>query len=173
MTMAAAGTNAQIAPPGALRVALIVIAAIATLAAIADFPIAFHDFGHTEPLLVFAQRVTSAKLTIAPLIAGAALVFAATGRVRAAIATLAALMLVNWASDLPTFPIHGLELSLGTTGAITLAERFVFPLIAGAAIVFARRNTHLGLAAAIVTLPMILTATGAILFGVGIMIHGF
>ena len=49
----------------------------------------------------------------------------------------------------------------------------MFPLLAIAAIVFARRNTHLGLATVIVTLPMILTATGAILFGIGVAIHGF
>src|ERR1043165_694966 len=173
MTMAAAGTNAQPAPFGALRVALIVIAAIATLGATADVPIAFHDFGHTEPLRVFAQRVTSANLMIAPLIAGTALFCAVTGRTRAAIATLAALMLVNWLSELPRLPIHGLELSLSTPGTIVLIERFVFPLLAVAAIVFAMRGRHLAAAALIVTLPMILTATGAILFGVGMMIHGF
>ena len=38
MTMAAASTNAQIAPRGALRVAPIVIAAIATLVAVAELP---------------------------------------------------------------------------------------------------------------------------------------
>ena len=173
MTMAAASTNAQPASLSALRVALIVVAAIATLGAIADFPIAFHDFGHKEPLLVFAQRVTSAKLMIAPLVAGTALTFAALDRLRYAIMTLAALMLLAWASDLPTFPIHGLELSLGTTGAMTFIERFAFPLLAVAAIVLAIRGTQLVLATVFVTLPMILTITGVVLFAIGIAIHGF
>ena len=170
--MAAAETNAQPAPFSALRVALIVIAAIATLGAIAELPLAFHDFGFTDPWLVDAQRVTSAKLIIAPLIAAVAVAFAAVGRVRITIATLAALMLVHWASDLPTFPIHGIEPSFSTLVVMTAVERVVFPLLAVAALLFAARDRHLAAAAAIVTLPMILTVTGAILFSFGIMMHG-
>lgn len=173
MTMAAAGTNVQIAPPGALRVALIVIAAIASLGAVADVPIAFHDFGHTEPLLVFAQRVTSAKLMIAPLIAGTALVFAITGRLRAAIAALAALMLVTFVADLPTYPIHGFELSGGLPGLFMLIERVVLPLLGVTALVLAIRNRRLVVATVLVALPMIVTGTGVVLFAIGVAVHGF
>ena len=52
-------------------------------------------------------------------------------------------------------------------------ERFVFPLLAVAAIVLAIRDTHLVLATVFVTLPMILTITGVVLFAVGVAIHGF
>ena len=173
MTMAATGTTAQIAPPSALRIALIAITAITALGAMADFPIAFHDFGHIEPLLVFAQRVTAAKLMIAPLIAGTALFFAATGRLRGAIATLAALMLVTFISDLPTYPIHGFELDASLPGLFVLAERVVLPLLGVAALVLAIRNTHLVLATVFVALPKIVTLTGVILFAVGVAVHGF
>lgn len=170
--MAAANTNAQIAPPGGLRFALMAIAAFVLTGAIMDFPIAFHDFGHTEPLLVFAQRVTSVKLMLAPLIAGAALYLAVTGRPRGTIAMLAALILMNWLSDLPTFPIHGFP-SFSVPGAMIIIERLVFPLLAVAAIVLALRDTRLGMAAIIVALPMLLTAINASLYMSGMMIHGF
>jgi hypothetical protein len=167
--MAAANTNAQVAPRGALRVKLIVIAAIATLVAVAELPIAFEDFGHTEPLRVFAQRVTSAKLMIAPFIAGSALFFAAIGRVRAAIAMLAALMLVASVAVFPTYPILGLEQPVPSI----LIERVVFPLLGVAALVFAIHGTRLALATVFVTLPMILSAASVVLFAVVYMISGF
>ena len=168
MTMVAAGTNAQ--PGNGLRVALVVIAAIATAGAMMDFPIAFHDFGHKQPLLVFAQRVTAAKLMLAPLIAGAALALTAIGRVRLAIAALAALMLTAWLSELPTIPLHGLELSLTGPGLFIAVERLVVPLLAVAAIFFAMRNTHLWLANVFVTVPLVMTALGVTLFAIGVAI---
>lgn len=173
MTMAATGTTAPIAPPGALRIALIAITAITALGAMADFPLAFHDFGHTEPLLVFAQRVTSVKLMVAPLIAGTGLFFAATGRLRATIATLAALMLVTFVADLPTYPIHGFELDGSLPELFVLTERVVLPLLGVAALVLAIRNTHLVVATVFVALPKIVTLTGVILFAVGVAVHGF
>ena len=169
--MAAAETNAQIAPPGVLRAALIVIAAIVILGAIAELPIAFHDFGHTDPWLVFAKRVTSARVMMAPLIAGTALVFAAIGRVRTALVILAALMLLRWVSELPTFPTYGIKPPFSTV-VMTLVERLAFPMLAVAAIIFAARNRRLMTAALIVILPTILSVTVVILFGFGIMIHG-
>jgi hypothetical protein len=171
--MAAAGTNAQIAAPGALRVALITIAAITTLGAMVDFPIAFHDFGHTEPLLVFAQRVTSVKLMVAPLIAGTALFCAITGRLRAAIATLAALMLVAFVADLPSYPIHGFELHGGLPGLFVLIERVVLPLLGVTALVLAIRDRRLVFATVFVALPKIVTLTGVVLFAIGVAVHGF
>ena len=56
MTMAAAGTNAQIAPPGALRVALFVIAAIATPGAIAAIVRAIRDAHLALATVVVALR---------------------------------------------------------------------------------------------------------------------
>ncbi len=171
--MAAAGTNAQIAPPGGLRIALIAITVITTLGAVMDVPIAFHDFGHTEPLLVFAQRVTAVKLMLAPLVAVTALFFAITGRLRAAIATLATLMLVTFVADLPTYLIHGFELTGGLPGLFALIERVVLPLLGVTALTLAIRDRRPGLATVLVAMPKIVTLTGVILFAVGVAVHGF
>ena len=83
MTIATAEAIEPSAPTHRLRVALIVISAIATLGAAKDVPGAFYDYGHTDPLLVFAQRVTTAKLVVSPFIAGVALLFAALIKDRA------------------------------------------------------------------------------------------
>jgi hypothetical protein len=173
MTIATAEIGAPLAPRARLRIALIVIGALATLGAITNLSGAFHDYGHTDPLLVFAQRVTTAKLVLAPFIAGLALVLAAFGRVRGAIVALATLMLTVWLSELPSIAIHGLETSLSGPGLFIAFDRFLAPLLAVAAIVFAVRNTHLVLATVFVTLPMLMAALGVAIFAVGIAIYGF
>lgn len=156
-----------------LRIALAVLAAIETLSAMTDLSALFFDYGHTDPLLVFAQAVTKAKIAVAPLFAIAAFVFAVSGRVRAAIAVLAALILLAWLSDLPSIAIHGLELSGGIAGMHALALRVIYPLVAIAAIVLARRNAHLGVAAVLVSLPTVIAWVGVIAFGIAVMIYGF
>jgi hypothetical protein len=171
--MATADTSAQPAPPVALRIALIVIAAIATLSGISEFSGIFYDFGHTHPLLVFAQRVTSANLIAAPFIAGAALVLAALGRVRGAIVALAVRVLAAWVAELPSIPLRGLELPTNSNSAFVFAHQMVLPLLGVVAIVFAVRNTHLILATVFVTLPMVLTGLGVAAVVISVAIYGF
>jgi hypothetical protein len=156
-----------------LRIALIVIGALATLGALTNVSGAFYDYGHTDPLLVFAQRVTTLKLLLAPFIAGTALVLAAFVRVRSAIVALAALMLTAWLSELPSIPIHGLELSATGPGLFIAFERLVAPVLGVAALAFAVRNTHLVLATVFVTLPMLMAALGVAIFAIGVAIYGF
>jgi hypothetical protein len=168
-----ADTTATPPPRTWLRVGLIVLAAIETLSALADFSGIFYDYNHTTALLIFAQGVTKTRLAIAPLIAGAALVFASIGRLRHAIVALAALVLVVWLTELPSIAIHGLELSGGFVGLHLIAQRFIYPVIAVAAIVLAVRNQRLALAGALVSLPRIVAWLGVLAFGIGVMIYGF
>jgi len=58
MTMAAAESNAQIAPEGGLRIALLVLAPFAILGALADVPTML-----LEPEVAFAQLGTAVKMT--------------------------------------------------------------------------------------------------------------
>ncbi|MGC2472299.1 MAG: hypothetical protein WA439_20875, partial [Pseudolabrys sp.] len=68
------------------------------------------DYHLETDLLRFAQRLTTIKLALSPLLAGAALVFAALGNIRYAIFALAALTLTGWALDsLPSIVIHGFK----------------------------------------------------------------
>jgi hypothetical protein len=168
MTMALTADQVPPAPRRALRILLIVLAAILTFGALKDLPLAFHDYGHTKPLVIFAQRLTSAKILLLPPISGAALLLAISGRVRYAIMALGAVMLVEWAHDLPSLAIHGLP-----SGLITLAQTFIYPGIAVAAIWLAMRNRLLGLAVAFVAVPTVEYWAGATAFAIAVMIYGF
>ena len=94
-------------------------------------PQIFTDYHHTTALLRFAQALTSLKLALAPLVAGAAAVLAVTGRTRQAIGALAALELLEWMlQDVWSIPFHGLELSLDFGGLEAFFHHFVFPAAA-------------------------------------------
>jgi hypothetical protein len=128
----------------------------------------FYDYGHTRPLVIFAQRLTTAKILLLPLVSGAALLLAISGRVRHAIMALGAVMLVEWAHDLPSLAIHGLP-----SGLITLAQTFIYPVIAAAAIWLAARGRLLGLAVAFVAVLTVEFWAGAIAFAIAVSIYGF
>lgn len=161
------------APSLWLRIALIVIAAIETLTALSEFSALFQEYGHTTALLIFAQRMNSVYLALAPLLACAALVFAIIGRVRHAIAALALRMALSWAADLPAVAIHGLELSADFGGAYAFVFRFVYPLTAAAALWLAWCNEKLGLATILVSLPTILKWAGVVAFTISVLKYGF
>lgn len=166
MTMAATGTNAQIAPEGGLRIALLSIAAIATFAAVVDTPILFIDFG-------IVTRMTAAMMIISPLIAGIALYCAITHRIRAAIAALALVILAAFVADLPSAPPDTLTLEGGVSGRVVLALIGVAVLmlallgkwLAPATIVLAP-------ATLVVAIPKITIFALMTLFTIGIMIAG-
>ncbi len=174
MTMAAASTNAQIAPPGALRIALLIIAPFAILGALADLPTVL-----LEPEVAFAQLGTAVKMTTSPLIAVAALFLAITRRIRAAVAALAALMLLAFAADLPNYLTSGFALSGGLPGLSVLIERVLLPLLGVTALVLAIRGTRLAAAtvflvpAAFFALPKIGMLIQITLFAVAVTIYGF
>ena len=113
------------------------------------------------------------QLAISPLIAGAALMLAVTGRARHAIMTLAALILVRWASDLPSIAIHGWELSADYGGITVALARFGQPAIAIAALVLAIKNRRLWLATVFVSLPTVMAWAGVVAFGIAVSIYGF
>jgi succinate dehydrogenase hydrophobic anchor subunit len=84
--------NTDTAPPHRwLRVVLVLIAALEFLDALSGVQNIFTDYPHPTAFLRFAQTLTSIKLALAPVIAGAALIYAALGNVRHAILALAAL----------------------------------------------------------------------------------
>ena len=156
-----------------LRTMLAIVAAIELVGALTGLASLFYEYGHATPLLIWAQRATSVKLVLAPIIAAAALVLAAMGRLRNAIVALAALMLVAWASDLPSIAIHGLELSADFGGALAVLARFGYPLIGVAALILALRNQRLVLAGVLVSLPTIVAWAGVVAFAIAVSIHGF
>lgn len=87
--------NASTAPSHRwLRIGLVLIAALEFLDALSGVQNIFTDYHHDMALLRFAQTLTSIRLALAPVISGAALVFAALGNIRRAIFALAVLVLI-------------------------------------------------------------------------------
>ena len=138
-----------------------------------ELPILFHDFGHTDPLLVFAQRVMKVQLVIAPWIAVAGLAFAAIGRLPHAIVAFATIILVGWVTELPAILIHGFEFAATAPGLMVFTQQFVYPLLASTAIALAARDERLPLATALVIAPPMIGFLGFAMFAMGIAVHGF
>ena len=159
--------------PSWVRVVLVIVGVVETLAALADLPGIFYDYEHNTALLKFAQALTSLRIAISPLIAAAALYFAIVGRVSHSIIALAALILLLSLTELPSFAIHGLELSREFTSIVLALQRFVYPVLAVAAIVLAVKDRLLGLATLFAILPGLTAAVGVLAFALGVTIYGF
>jgi succinate dehydrogenase hydrophobic anchor subunit len=109
-----------------LRLLLVLVAALEFLDALSGVQNVFTDYHHDTTLLRFAQALTSINLALAPLLAGAALIFAASGNIRYAIQALAAMTLVAWVLDsLPSIVLRALR--SGST--LALSRRFFFTLL--------------------------------------------
>jgi hypothetical protein len=161
-------------PPGSkLRVAVIVLAVIETLGSLSNLTV----FGNLSEYRDggFAQWVLIAGLVIFPILAIAALFFAIKGDIRRAIMAIAGVTIATWFTDhLPSMFIHGLEfLSGGVTGLYLFAQMVVFPLLAVAALVLARRNQRLVLAAVLASLSTVANVLGVIAFAIGVSMYGF
>jgi hypothetical protein len=154
MTMALPADQAPRAPHLTLRILLILLSALLTLGAIDPYlPSSLR--GPLTTLSLFAMPVTALKIPLMPLLTGAALLLAIAGRVRSAIVALGAVMLVAWAIEVPSVKIHGNPYAEGSTGLVLLAQVFLYPAIAAAAIWLALRDRLLGLAFAFVALPTV------------------
>lgn len=154
-----------------LRIALIVLAAIEAWFGFSDAPTLFGDMSHIGPGL--GGGLVKAHLALHPLLATAALAFAATGRVRQAIIALGTIIITNWLSDMPSVVGHGLEFRSAFSAVETTARIIGFPLVAACAIAYAAHNEHLGRATLLVAVPTLFTIVLLVGFIVGVMIHGF
>jgi hypothetical protein len=160
-------------PPGSrigLRIFLIVVAGIETLFGVTEFSGAF-DL-HNAPLSL-GQFLINAKLAIHPFFAIAALVLAASGRLRGAIMVLGAYILAAWPAEVETIPRFGIEWSLSPIGLSLFADQAVFPPLAIAAIILARRDRHLWLGALFVALPPANLLLGITIFTIAVILYGF
>jgi hypothetical protein len=157
-----------------LRVLLVLIAALEFLDALSGVQNIFTDRHHETVWLRFAQGLTSIQLALSPLLAGAALIFAALGNIRYAILALAALTLTAWVLEaLPSIAIHGIRLSLDYSGFEELVLYIVAPLVTVAAAFLALKHKRLSLAALLVSLPALFKWVGLVLFIIAVMIYGF
>lgn len=170
----AENTMASPAPHHGLRIALAVVALVELADALSSVQNIFTDYHHETALLRFAQALTSVKLALAPLVAGAAAALAVMGRTRLAIGALAALELLDWVlQDIWSIPFHGLELSLNFGGIEAFFHHFIFPAVAIAGAALALKDRRLALAGLLVSLPTLINWTVVVVFTIGIMIYGF
>jgi len=168
--------TADAAPPSYrwARVGLVLIAAIELLDALSNVQGIFTEYHHDTSLLRFAQALNSMKLALSPLLAGAALVFAARGNLRYAIFALAALTLAGWLLDgLPTIVIHGFKPSFDFGGIEEFVFYLIMPVIAATAILLAVNRQGLGLAALLACLPAVFKWASVGAFIVMLLIYGF
>jgi hypothetical protein len=116
--------------------------------------------------------IIKAHIATHPVLALAALVFAATGRLRPAIIALGAVVLMTWLNYMPSVVLHGMEFR-GVGAFETPAQIIAFPLLAVGAVPLAARDRRLGLATVLVIAPTLFNVVGLIVFAVDIALHGF
>jgi len=157
-----------------LRVLLVLVAALEFLDGVSGVQNIFTDYHHDTTLLRFAQALTSVRLALSPVLAGAALIFAAFGNIRRAILALAALVLTTWLLDgLPSIVIHGLRLKPDYGGLEEFVLYFFAPATAVAAALLVLKDRRLPLAGVLVCLPALFKWIVGVIFIVAILIYGF
>ncbi|HEX7789824.1 MAG TPA: hypothetical protein VF467_04775 [Afipia sp.] len=167
-----AGTAA--APPAprlGLRIVLVVLALIEAGLGLSDAPVLFGDMSHIGAGL--GGGLVKAHLAAHPVLAVAALAFAAAGRVRHAIIALGTIIIMSWLSDMPSIVAHGLEFKGMFSAVETTARIIAFPLIAACAIAYAAHDEHLGRATLLVVVPTLFTIVLLVGFIVSVMVYGF
>ncbi|HAP11014.1 MAG TPA: hypothetical protein DCR50_09195, partial [Afipia sp.] len=117
--------------------------------------------------------LVKAHLAAHPVLAIAAIVFAAMGRVRHAIVALGTIIIMAWLSDMPSVIAHGLAFRSAFGAVETTAKVIAFPLIAACAIAYAAHNEHLGRATFLVAVPTLFNLVLLVGFAIGVMIYGF
>jgi hypothetical protein len=171
-------SGAMPAPPPAatrligLRVVLIVAALFEAFNGFASFAATIGDSSHHDAQGL-AGTLTTAQIASHPFLATATLVFALIGRVRDAIIAMAAILAMNWLSEMPSVVLHGFELDGPASGLLVLSHIVVYPLMAACAIALARRGERLGVATTLVALPTLFTWAGVTAFAIAVSIHGF
>ena len=139
-----------------LRTVLVIVGLIELLAALFDLPDLFrgvHNLFGEASGSGFAEAITTAHLICHPLLAIAAVVLAATGRVRLAIVALGIVVIMTWLNHLPW--LGRLDLSKARDVQWAAKQIIAFPLMAAFAIALAARDARLGLATALVSIPTI------------------
>ena len=156
-----------------LRTALIIVASIELLEALFDLPDLFrgvHNLFGEASGSGFAEAITTAHLVCHPLLAMAATIFVATGRVRHAIIALGIVALMIWLNHLPWLG----RLDIGKARDVLWAAKqiVVFPLMAAFAIALAACDKWLGIATVLVGIPTISNLASLTAYTVGLIING-
>jgi hypothetical protein len=150
------------------RILLLAAAAIQLTSTLPDVATLFGDTSQ------MAGGIIMAKIALAPLIAFAALFFTVRGPVVYALLAFAALILLTWASFLPSFRLNPPTLETGGFELAFAAYQIVLaPLIAAMVVVLALSGKRLVLAILLAVLPTLLGVIAVIAFAISVAIYGF
>ena len=165
--------SAPMRPPRllGLYLLLIIMAAIEAFEGLSHAPMLFGDMS-TIPGPGLGGAIIKSYVASHPVLALAALAFATVGRLRYAIITLAALVLMTWLNFMPSVVRHGFDLR-GVSAFETPVRMIAFPLMATCALALAARGQRLGLATVLVSIPTLYSVLAVIAFGIGVIIYGF
>jgi hypothetical protein len=152
-----------------LRALLIAAALFETFDGLSGFPFLFEDLSEMPGIVA---AIIKLHVATHPVLALAALVLAAVGRLRPAIIALGAVVLITWLKYMPGVVLHGLDFR-GVGAFETPAQVMVFPLLAVCAIALAARDRRLALATVLVIVPTLFNVIGLIIFAIDIALHGF
>ncbi len=158
--------------PGWLRALLLAAAILELVGGVRDLPILFGDTSQI-PGPGLGGGIIKAKIALHPIVALAAVAFAATNKLRYALIAMAVLALLGWANYLPSIAIHGLNVGDGALGLLTAFQVVLVPIFAGIIIVLAIRGQRLVLATALSILPTLVGVIGVLAFAIAVGIWGF
>ena len=154
-----------------LRIVLIVLALIEAWLGLSDAPTLFGDMSHIGSGI--GGGLVKAHLAAHPVLAIAAIVFAAMGRVRHAIIALGTIIIMTWLSDMPSVVTHGLAFKSAFSAVETTSRIIAFPLVAACAIAYAAHNEHLGRATFLGAVPTLFNVVMIVGFAVSVIRYGF
>jgi hypothetical protein len=137
-----------------LRIFLLLFSLSEVVAALFDLPSLQIAHSTSTADGRIAGFLSDASTALAPLIAGAAFVFAIVGQLPRAVAAMAALLLVRAIAALAwAVAFRDAWAPADFLGMQILAPRYAYPPLAIAALVLLRRGGRLGLAGTLVSIP--------------------
>jgi hypothetical protein len=161
------------APGGSMlrpRNVLIVVAILEVCASALRLHVLFGDPSGI-PGTVLGEALSYIYLVAHPLLALAALAFAAIGRVHYAIIALASIVALAWPKSLLWLLQSELDFDWLAIQWITV-QIFVFPIMVACAVALVVRQLRLGLATALVSIPTVHGVVSFLVYIVFILING-
>ena len=140
-------------PHLALRIVLLLFAFTEFINAVFDLPRLQEPALPSTPAQHFVDAVAATRIVLAPLIAAAAFVFTIAGNLPRAVVAFAALIFVKAAASLALFATGLFGVPSGLDGMYWVLLRYVYPLMATAALVLLRRGGRLNVAGVLVLMP--------------------
>jgi hypothetical protein len=168
----AAGTPAA-QPSRWPRLLLLIVALIEFLGGLGDLPILAGNLDEI-PGPGLGGAIIIATIILQPIAAAAALFFIVRANITWALLSMAVVILLNWASFLPSIQLHGLDFGAdGTGGLVTFVLVILPPILVLAIAGLALTNMRPTLASLLAVLPTFIDVLGKVAFGIGVAIYGF